>query len=396
MGARGTAPAQTVNDEQITQLLQDLVRIPSVSPHGDPGTAKNNTGEAPIAEYIAEVLRKLALDVELREVEPGRPNVIGKFTSRGARQSVAFAPHSDTVSVAGMTIDPFAAEIRDDKLYGRGACDAKGPLAAMLAALANAVRQKEFREGDLDVYFCALMGEESGNHGAKALAESGFHVDFAVAGEPTEGRIVYTHKGALWCKAVTRGRSVHGSMPEKGVNAIGKMAEVVQYLLGDYTRALAKTADPVLGAPTVNVGTIRGGTQNNIVPDYCEIEVDRRTVPGEVHEDILATLRETLRHIPITTEILSDCPPLRTDPQNPFVQKLALATKDPKSALVGAPWFCDAGILAQYGVPAVAFGPGSIAQAHTANEFVECKEVLHATQVLERFLLTGAMVADGG
>jgi acetylornithine deacetylase/succinyl-diaminopimelate desuccinylase family protein len=384
-----------VNDEQITQLLQDLVRIPSVSPHGDPGTAKKNTGEARIAEYIAEVLRKLALDVELHEVEPGRPNVIGKFTSRGAKRSVAFAPHTDTVSVARMTIDPFAGEIRDDKLYGRGACDAKGPLVAMLAALANAVRQKEFREGDLDVYFCALMGEESGNHGAKALAELGFHVDFALAGEPTEGRIVYTHKGALWCKVVTRGRSVHGSMPEKGVSAIGKMAEVVQYLLGDYARALAKMADPVLGAPTVNVGTIRGGTQNNIVPDYCEIEVDRRTVPGEVHEDILASLQEMFAQLPIATEILSDCPPLRTDLQDPFVQKLALATGDPRDALVGAPWFCDAGILAQYGVPAVAFGPGSIAQAHTANEFVECQEVLHATQVLERFLLSGTANLKG-
>jgi len=385
-----------VNDDQIQRLLQDLVRIPSVSPHGDPGTAQKNTGEAQIAVYIAEVLRKLALDVELREIEPGRPNVIGKFTSRGAKRSLAFAPHTDTVSVAGMTIDPFAAEIRDDKLYGRGACDAKGPLAAMLGALANAVRRKEFREGDLDVYFCALMGEESGNHGAKALAESGFKVDFAMAGEPTEGRIVYTHKGALWCKVVARGRSAHGSLPEQGVSAIGKMAEVVQYLLGDYTRVLAKAVDPVLGAPTVNVGTIRGGTQSNIVPDYCEIEVDRRTVPGEIHEDILAALRQTFEHVPVMMEILSDCPPLRTDPQNPFVQQLALATGDPKNALVGAPWFCDAGILAQYGVPAVAFGPGNIAQAHTADEFVECKEVLHAAQTLERFLLSNAAVAATG
>jgi acetylornithine deacetylase/succinyl-diaminopimelate desuccinylase family protein len=387
MGARGTAPAQIVNDDQIQRLLQDLVRIPSVSPHGDPGTAQKNTGEARIAEYVAEVLRKLALDVELHEVEPGRPNVVGKFTSRGAKHSVAFAPHTDTVSVAGMTIDPFAAEIRDGKLYGRGACDTKGSLAAMLAALANVVRRKEFREGDLDVYFCALMGEESGNHGAKALAESGFRVDFAIAGEPTDGRIVYTHKGALWFKIVTRGRSVHGSMPGKGVNAIGKMAGVVQYLLGDYTHALSKVADPVLGAPTVNVGTIRGGAQSNIVPDYCEIEVDRRTVPGETHENILATLRETFHHLPLTTEVLSDCPPLRTDPQNLFVQKLADATGNSKTALVGAPWFCDAGILAQHGIPAVAFGPGSIAQAHTADEYVECKEVLHAAQVLEKFLV---------
>jgi acetylornithine deacetylase/succinyl-diaminopimelate desuccinylase family protein len=378
-----------VNDEQIQRLLQDLVRIPSVSPHGDPGTAKRNTGEAQIAEYIAEFLRKLALDVELREVEPGRPNVIGKFTSRGGKRSVALAPHTDTVSVAGMSIDPFAAEIRDGKLYGRGACDTKGSLAAMLAALANVVRKKEFREGDLDVCFCALMGEESGNHGAKALAESGFKVGFAIAGEPTDGHIVYTHKGALWCKVVTRGRSVHGSLPEKGINAIGKMAEVVLYLLGDYTNALAKKTDPVLGVPTVNVGTIRGGAQSNMVPDYCEIEVDRRTVPGEVHEEILATLRERFRQLPITAEILSDCPPLRTDPQNPFVQKLASATGDPKSALVGAPWFCDAGILSQYGVPAVAFGPGSIAQAHTADEYVEWREVLHAARTLESFLLSG-------
>lgn len=377
-----------MNDEQIQHLLQELIRIPSVSPHGDPGTARKNTGEACIAEYIAEVLRKLALDVELREVEPGRPNVIGKFTSRGAKRSVAFAPHTDTVSVAGMTIDPFAAEIRDGKVYGRGACDTKGSLAAMLAALANAVRQKEFRGGDLDVYFCALMGEESGNHGVKALAESGFKVDFAVAGEPTNNRIVYTHKGALSCKVITRGRSVHGSLPEKGVNAIGKMADVVQYLLGDYTRALAKATDPILGAPTVNVGTIRGGAQSNIVPDYCEIEVDRRTVPGEAHEEILATLRERFHQFPITTEILSNCPPLRTDSQNPFVQKLADATGNPKGALVGAPWFCDAGILAQHGVPAVAFGPGSITQAHTADEYVEWKEVLHATQTIERFLLS--------
>src|SRR2546425_7906780 len=190
-----------MNDEQLARLLQDLVRIPSVNPHGDPGTSQ--TGEAGMVEYLASFFGKLALDVEIQEVEPGRANLIGKFTSRGRKRSVALAPHTDTVSVAGMTIDPFGAEIRDGKLYGRGATDTKGSLAAFLAGLSNVVRDRSFREGDLDVYFCALMGEESGNDGARALMRRGFKVDFAVAGEPTGCRVVHTHKGSLWFKLIT-------------------------------------------------------------------------------------------------------------------------------------------------------------------------------------------------
>jgi acetylornithine deacetylase/succinyl-diaminopimelate desuccinylase family protein len=390
-----------MNEEQITRLLQDLVRIPSVNPAGDPGTAAKNTGEARMAEYVADFLRKLALDVELQEIEPGRPNVIAKFASRGGKRSLALAPHADTVSVAGMTIDPFGGEVRDGKLCGRGAADAKGPMASALAALANAVRQKEFREGDLDVSFCALMGEESGNDGARALMERGFKVDFAIACEPTDCRVVYTHKGALWFKVITRGKSVHGSMPDKGESAIKKMAGVVDYLLGEYTQQLRQHEHETLGAPTVNVGVIRGGAQTNIVPDYCEIEVDRRTVPGEKHEGILAELRSRL---PIETEIIRDCHPLFTDPKNPFVQKLVEAvvgplpsagvgaapregTRPTTSPLTGAPWFCDGGIFAEYGVPAVAFGPGSAAQAHVADEFIALTEVYRAARIIERFLL---------
>jgi len=368
-----------VNDEQITRLLQDLVRIPSVSPDGDPGTATQNTGEGRIAEYVGDFLRKLALDVEVHEVKPGRPNVIGKFTSRGSRKSVAFAPHTDIVSVAGMTIDPFGAEVGDGKLYGRGACDTKGSLAAMLAALTNAVRQREFREGDLDVYFCALMGEESGSHGARTLLQRGFKADFAMAGEPTNCRVVYTHKGAVAFRIITRGKSVHSSMPERGDSAIKKMAHVVEYLLGEYTDSLAQLHHPALGSPTINVGTIRGGSQTNIVPDYCEIEVDRRTLSGEDHEEILRHLRERLS---VEVELIGACAPLYTDPQNPFIRALGQET-------VGAPWFCDASIFAEHGIPAVAFGPGNMAQAHTADEFVEMEEVFRATHIVEKLLLTG-------
>jgi acetylornithine deacetylase/succinyl-diaminopimelate desuccinylase family protein len=378
MGAGRSTESKKVNDEQITRLLQDLVRIPSVSPCGDPGTAAKNTGEARIAEYIADFLRKLALDVEVCAVEPGRPNVIGKFSSQGSRQSVAFAPHTDTVSVAGMTINPFAAEVRDGKLYGRGACDTKGSLAGMLAGLANAVRRREFREGGLDVWFCALMGEESGSHGVRALLERGFKADFAIAGEPTNCCVVHTHKGAMAFKVITRGKSVHSSMPERGESAIKKMAGVVDYLLGEYTESLQQVHNAALGPPTINVGIIRGGSQTNIVPDYCEIEVDRRTVPGESHDAIVKHLRERLS---VEIELLGVCPPLYTDPQHPFIRALGRET-------VGAPWVCDAAVFAQYGIPAIAFGPGDSAQAHTADEFVEMGDVFQAAKVVENFLLS--------
>ncbi len=379
-----------MNEEQVTRLLQDLVCIPSVNPSGDPGTSVNNTGESRMVAYLAEFFRKLALDVEINDVEPDRANIVSKFASRGAKTTIALAPHTDTVSVAGMTINPFGGEVRDGRLYGRGATDTKGSMAAMLAALANVVRKKEFREGDVDVVFCGLMGEESGNDGARALVQDGFKADFAIAGEPTDCRIVHTHKGSVWFKIITRGKSVHGSMPEKGESAIGKMAEVVQFMLGDYTKSLRTMNDPVLGSPTVNVGVIRGGAQTNIVPDYCEIEIDRRTIPGETDEVIMSGLCEKLKHLRIEIQTARECRPLYTDPQSPFVQKLAAATEAGRDALIGAPWFCDAALFAEKGTPAVAFGPGSVTQAHTADEFIELKEVFRAAQILERFLLSSA------
>src|ERR1041384_1283544 len=285
-------PRPSMNDEQLTLLLQDLVRIPSVNPDGNPGTDLRNTGEARMVEFLADFCRKLALDVEIQEVEPGRANLIAKFSSRGGKHSVALAPHTDTVSVAGMTIDPFCGDVRNGKLYGRGATDTKGSIAAFLTGLANAVRQKSFREGDLNVYFCALMGEEGGSQGARALMQRGFKADFAIAGEPTGCRVVYTHKGAIAFKVITRGKSAHSSMPERGENAIQKMAGVVDFLLGEYADTLKLIKDEALGSPTINVGIIRGGTQTNIVPNYCEIEVDRRTVPGENPEEILRHLRQ--------------------------------------------------------------------------------------------------------
>ena len=173
-------------------LLRELIRIPSVNPDGDPGTAR--TGERDCASFVAEFLRSCDAEVSVEDVLPGRPNVLGRFPSHGkSKPRLLLAPHTDTVSVAGMTIDPFVADLRDGKVWGRGASDTKGSIAAMLFAL------RECRDIlprlSHEIWFAGLMSEEAGQHGAKALAAKE-KFDFAIVGEPTQLQIVHTHKGA--------------------------------------------------------------------------------------------------------------------------------------------------------------------------------------------------------
>lgn len=368
---------------RVIQLLCDLVAIPSVNPQGDAGTL--HTGEAEIADFIAKRLRQMGADVEFQYVEPGRPTVIGKLAARGrARRAVAFAPHTDTVSVAGMTIEPFKPVIRGDKLCGRGSADTKGSLAAFMAAMERLARSRAAREHD--IYLIALMGEESGNDGVKFLVRHRWpkllgKLDFAIVGEPTELRIVNAHKGSLWFRATTRGRACHGAMPERGENAITKMTRIVGQLERDFMPRLAQQTHPVLGRATMNIGTIRGGSKVNIVPDRCAMEVDLRTLPGDDHAGLLRKLRAMPGRPEI--EVMTDCAGLQTPEGNPFVRQLAAAGA---GRCAGAPWFCDAAVFARQGVPAVAFGPGSIRQGHTKDEFTSVSQVERCEAIIGRFL----------
>lgn len=367
----------------VIQLLRDLVAIPSVNPQGDPGT--DRTGEEAIAKFIASFLRRIGADVELQYVEPGRPNVIGRLKARGrARRVIALGPHIDTVSVRGMSIDPFTPVIRGGRLYGRGASDTKGNVAAFLWAMKRLAESRTAHR-DNDIYFTGLMGEESGNDGVKHLMCRGRSklpgkLDFAIVGEPTEMRIVNAHKGSLWVRIATRGRSCHGATPERGDNAIYKMGRVMDWLQHDYAARLTQY-HPLLGTATLNIGTIRGGTKVNIVPARCEIEVDHRTLPGKDHMKLLRELRGQFGRI--ETEILSSNAGLDTPASHPLVVQLAAAGA---RRCVGAPWFSDGAIFAHHGVPAVAFGAGSIAQAHTRDEFTSVAEVERCAAVMETFL----------
>ncbi|MEI6350778.1 MAG: M20 family metallopeptidase [Verrucomicrobiota bacterium] len=363
----------------VTELLQALVRIPSLNPEGNPGS--ETTGEAACAEFVGEFLRRAGAAVELQPVLPGRPNVVAIFPSdRPGKKRIVFAPHTDTVSIVGMTIDPFSGEEREGRIWGRGASDTKGPMAAMLWAL------RELREQipslPYEICFAGLMGEEAGQHGAKAFVKD-YPADFALIGEPTEFGIVHTHKGSAWLTLTTRGKAVHASAPDRGVNAIYKMMDVIRALREKVIPCLAAFDDPVLGSPTASVGTIRGGSKVNIVPDFCTVQVDFRTIPAQASptfgDDLIAELRKVCPDLEATCH---ESRPLWTDPGHPLVGALERAGGKP----CGAPWFCDAAVFAAAGIPAVAAGPGSIAQAHTEDEWISIDSLQRGVEFYQNFL----------
>lgn len=362
----------------VGQLLQELIRIPSVNPDGDPGT--DQVGEGACAQYVADFLRECGAEVALQEVEPGRPNVIGRFHPGSGKPRLVLAPHLDTVSVRGMTIDPFGGVKRDGRIYGRGASDTKGSVAVMLMALAE--MRDRLADLDHEIWFAGLMGEEAGQDGARAFVRE-HRVEFAVVGEPTGLQIVHAHKGAIWVTLTTQGVAAHASAPEQGVNAIYRMHDVITFLREEIIPELATFHDDALGHPTLSVGTITGGSKVNIVPDRCRIGIDIRTVPGQTsggYQDAL--IRRLEEMFPDLEVEAREAQALQTPSDHPMIGRLEKAG----GSCVGAPWFCDAAIFSQAGMPAVAVGPGSIAQAHTKNEWIYEKDLEAAQRFFSRFL----------
>ncbi len=363
----------------VTELLQALVQIPSVNPAGDPGTP--HTGEQAIANWLASWLRREfpAARVELRDVLPGRPNVVVRFSDAdGKKPRLLFAPHTDTVSVGGMTIDPFGAELRDGKVWGRGTSDTKGSMASMLWA----IRAEKDRLASLshEIWFAGLCSEEAGQHGAYALAKAE-KFDFVIAGEPTGLDAVVAHKGALWLTLTTRGRAVHAAEPERGENAIYKMADLLRCVRDEIAPMLsADGTNPLLGKTTISAGTISGGSKINIVPDVCRAEVDIRFLPGKNPlEAVSKRLREVCADVKIEHTLSH---PMLTDEAHPVIGKL----RECGSRCIGAPWFSDAGVFSQHGMAAIALGPGSIAQAHTKDEFISVSDLEAGVDFFARFL----------
>jgi acetylornithine deacetylase/succinyl-diaminopimelate desuccinylase family protein len=365
----------------VLQTLADLVRINSINPSYEGGV-----GEEEVARYVEAFFTRRGIETWRQTVVPGRDNVIARIPGAQPGRRIILEAHMDTVSTAGMTIDPFNPVIADGKLYGRGSCDTKAGLATMMHALAH------LKESGItpacEVWLAAVVDEEYTFLGVRKLCEEPLHAQAAIVAEPTELRAVTAAKGVLRWRLRTRGVAAHSAKPHLGRNAIQDMGRVLAAL----EEPILTPAHPLLGPATRNVGLIRGGEQINFVPELCEIAIDRRLLPGEDPQAVWAATNARLATVPgVTLECdppyLADGP-LETDPTSEAVrtaqQVLSELGLDP--APTGVPYGSDASKLARAGVPSLIFGPGSIDRAHTAAEYVECDQVRTALRFQIGFL----------
>jgi len=366
------------------QLLRELIALPSVNPAFLP-RKHPRAGEQRIGEFLAATAAKSGLDVEFQKVLPGRANLLAVLLPKSKmRRRILLAPHLDTVNAEEHQFTPSK---KRGRIHGRGACDTKGSISAMLTALCQLARTGH-RPSETEIIFVGLVDEENTQSGSRALASSGLKADLAIVGEPTLLQVVTAHKGSLWAQLETRGKSAHGSRPELGRNAVHEMARIVDVLETEYATRLHKRRHSLLGFPTISVGTICGGSQANIVPDECRILVDRRTLPGETEAGVLREIISLLKARNLKATInngkFAPCLPLETNPALPIVRQFLANVGQRKPA--GVNYFCDASILAQGGIPSVVFGPGDIAQAHTSDEWIAIDSLERAREMLLNFL----------
>jgi len=366
------------------KYLRELVALPSVNPAFLPPDHPN-AGERAVQEYVAGIAVRAGLAVKFQKVAPGRSNLLSRLKpAHTNKHRILLVPHVDTVNADPESFRPRAAKGR---LYARGACDTKGSVAAMLAAVCEVAARRN-RPRETEIVLATVVDEEDAQLGSRVLAASGIKADLAIVGEPTGARVVTAHKGSLWLRIETQGRAAHGAMPELGHNAVHDMARIVALLEGRYAKSLLRQKHPLLGPATVNVGAIQGGTQPNIVPDHCVIRVDRRTLPGETEASVVKSIGKLISSIgvkaTITGEKTGPTSPLETSSKHPLVRLLmqSAGQREP----LGVRYFCDASVLATAGIPSVVFGPGDIAQAHTADEWISLESLELAKTRLVRFL----------
>jgi len=393
--------------------LADLVRRPSVNPMGRDVSGPEYL-EGRVADYLVQRFDACGLPWARQPVSPGRDNVLVRLdaTVPGGR-TVLWDAHQDTVPADGMSIEPFVPVVREGRLFGRGACDVKGGMAAMLVALERLRRSAAPRNAD--VVFAATVNEEFGFTGAKAVARLwsppssgappgdvaarelvGDRPVAAIVAEPTELAIVTQHKGAIRWRVRVHGTACHSAFPERGDNAIYPAGRVILAIEELARELLGRQPGHPCGPPTLSLGTIRGGTGVNLVPDLVVLEIDRRVVPGEspreAREEVIRRIaafagdpagpggRPRIEH----DEPFLESPGLADDGAGGWIERLeaAAAARGAAARRIAARYGTNASVYAAAGVPSLVFGPGAIEQAHTADEWIELAQVDRAADIL--------------
>jgi acetylornithine deacetylase len=367
-------------------LLRGLVAINSVNPSLVAGAP----GEGTIAAMIAEHMRRIGLDVHVHDVARGRPNVVGVLDGRAPGRSLLFCGHTDTVGTEGMEA-PFEPAERSGRLYGRGAQDMKGGLAAMIDA-ARVVAERGLQTGRLVV--AAVVDEEYASIGADALV-TGWAADAAVVTEPTDLHVGVGHKGFAWLEVETRGRAAHGSRPRDGRDAIMRMGRVLGRLEALDRELQARAPHPIMETGSLHASIISGGRELSSYPDRCQLQIERRTIAGEdgagaLHElrQILADLSSADPEFDATASLNFSRPPYEVagDHELPRLLVGAAAAESVHARIVGMSFWTDAAVLAGAGIPAVLFGPGG-AGLHSTEEYVNVADVIACRDTLARLAM---------
>jgi len=347
-------------------------------------------GEDAVADYVATFLRGAGIDVERQEVLPGRPNAIGQMERRSGAPTLVFEAHTDTIPATNMRVEPFEPTIAEGKLYGRGSCDTKASLAAMLVAFKRLAESRD--RPDVNLVLAATVDEEYRFRGILHALENGLTANFAVCGEPTGLRVVIAHNGAVRWRIRTSGVSTHSSRCDESVNAIYRMAKVINALEEFHeTQLRSRPAHRLVGSPSLSVGRIHGGQTVNTVPGSATIELERRVIPGETPEAAQREILDYLANRPaIDFELGHEAPfncsgPMEISENEPIVRAAldACAETVGQTAPVGMRFGSDAARMARSGIRSLVLGPGDILKAHSPDECVEIDQAEAAARIYE-------------
>lgn len=372
-----------IDREDIVSLLKRLIEIKSVNPN-----MKGGTGEVEISSYITNYLESIGMEVHTQDVIDDRFNVIGILRGEGNGPKLMMNAHTDTVSVKGMTIDPFKPFVENDNMHGRGACDMKGALAGMMTAIKALINSGIRLRGDLLI--SAVVDEEYDSVGTEKLIQE-YRSDAVIIGEPTNLQIGIAHKGFVWLEIETRGKAAHGSVPEKGIDAITNMAKVIS-CLNTLEKTYVKKKHDLVGFPRIHTSMIEGGSEWSIIPNFCRLKIERRTVPGETSLMVINEINQILKYLSKEDQYFSaevkkvfERQTMNINSDEAIVKSLRVAFQEIQRMaprIVGEPYWTDASLFVNNAsIPTCLFGPGDIGLAHSADEFIKISDVVDSAKI---------------